>query len=492
MWLLLSFGKLFEMNYLEILLLLFGLVLPFYISMKMEFRYNKILLMLLAGALITHGIIEGLRWQMIPIYLINLITMVCLFKGWSFFKGNWFRKIASGLFLTLFLVLGFSFSTILPVFDLPEPTGKYKIGSDYFHLITDEDELLTEEKEDKRALSIKVWYPANVQNEQKETYLNDGDKIGFATKYGLPKGTFNYLNYVKTNTFEKPSVADGKFPVLVFSHGHYSKANGYYALIEEVVSQGFIVLNINHTFESVGTQFPSGEIKLYNQAYDKKHNNQAMADMIWETMEAFKSAKSKDERSKVLNSTLKNYFAAEITHRWANDIDLVINEIPTWEKSTFLSNHMDTSKIGVFGHSQGAAAAGQALLDNPKIQAGINLDGVQWGNMVDTFLSKPFLLLSSDWAADHPDFNEIAFQNKGKSDFYTAKIKNSGHSSFMDIPLIVNFSLINEAGNIEPNKATEITAKIVVKFFKKYLNEENNNLLELSKKYSELEIDKTN
>jgi predicted dienelactone hydrolase len=478
------------MSYLEIILLFLGIIMPFYISIRNQFSDSKILVISIVGLLISHGVFDGFRWQMIPIYIVNIIAIICLFQSWLFFKGNWIRRTASGLFLFIFLGFGSSLSTILPVFDLPEPTGGYEIGSDYFHLTTDEDELLTEQKGDKRELSIKVWYPATVENEPKEIYLNDGDRIGFAVKYGLPKSTFNYLKNVKTNTFQKPSIATGKFPILVFSHGQYSKANGYYALMEEIVSQGFIVLNINHTYESVGSLFPSGEVKLYNQEYDRKHNNQEMADTIWETMEAFKKTKNKAEKSKLLNGFLKNYFAAEISNRWANDINLVINEIPNWEKSTFLSNHIYTSKIGVFGHSQGASAAGQALLDNPKIRAGINIDGVQWGNMVDTFLSKPFLLLSSDWAEDHPNFNEIAYQNKSKSDFYLAKIKNSGHSSFMDIPLIINLKWLNEAGDIEPEKASKITAEIVVNFFENYLNNGNYDLLELGKQRPELEIEK--
>lgn len=110
--------------------------------------------------------------------------------------------------------------------------------------------------------------------------------------------------------------------------------------------------------------------------------------------------------------------------------------------------------------------------------------------MVDTFMSKPFLLLSLDCPEDHPNFNEYAFQNGSVSDFYQAKIKNSGHSNFMDIPFMSNLSLINETGKIDPEKAIEITSKIVIDFFYKYLNNEDTNLLEIANRYPELEIEK--
>ncbi|MFK7773369.1 MAG: alpha/beta hydrolase family protein [Saprospiraceae bacterium] len=474
------------MSYLEILLLAIVCILPFYISIKKDSTNNKYLGLLIIISLIAHVAMDGSRWQMIPIYFLSLFLGLCIFNNWKYFKGNWFRKIVSGLFLFLLLGLGFLLPTILPVFDLPTPSGEYQIGSEYLHLVSDEDENLTEETTDKRELMIKVWYPAKIKNEPKEAYLNEGDRQGFATKYGLPKNIFNYLNKVETHTFQNPTVADGKFPVLIFSHGQYSKASGYYALLEEIVSHGFIVLNINHTYESVGTLFPSNEIKLYSKEYDRKNNNEGMASMVWEAMEIYKNATDENKRIESVNHVLKNYIAAEITDRWANDFDLVVNQIPIWNNSTFLTNHIDLTKIGAFGHSQGGAATGQTVLDNPKINAGINIDGVQWGNLVDTFFSKPFLLLSSDWPEDHPNFNKYAFRNESTSDFYRGKINHSGHSSFMDIPFMINSSLINEAGEIEPEQAIEITAKVVVDFFNKYLNNENINILEVAKEYPEL------
>ena len=468
------------MSYLEILLLTLVSILPFYISIKKYSTNHKYIGILTIVTLMVHVAIDGFRWQMIPIYFLSVLLIFCLFKNWKYFKGNWIRKIASGVFLFLLLGLGFLLPTVLPVFDLPTPTGKYKVGSEYLHFVSDENENITEDATDKRELMIKVWYPAKIKDEQKETYLNDGDRQGFAAKYGLPKNTFNYLDKVETHTFQSPTAADGKFPILIFSPGYYSKASGYYALIEEIVSYGFVVLNINHTYESVGTLFPSNNIKLYSQEYDRENNNEEMASMIWEAMEVIKNSPDENKRMESVNHVLKNYFAAEINTRWAHDIDLVVNQISTWEKSTFLSNHLDLNKIGVFGHSQGGAAAGQAVLDNPKIRAGINIDGAQWGNMVDTFLSKPFLVLSSDWPESHPNFNKYAYQKNKSPDFYQAKIKQSGHSSFMDIPFMVNSSLINEAGEIEPEQAIEITSKIVVNFFNKYLNHEETNLLEIT------------
>jgi len=477
------------MRTFEIILLLIVSILPFYISSNIYHQNKKLPLIIICGILALHFILEGYRWQMIPIYFISLILLGCLIKGYSFFKGGWFRKSMSAFLLLLCLGFGGMLSSILSVFTLPVPTGNHSVGAQYLHLKTDQEETITSEDGDKRELMIKAWYPANLNNEKKEAYLNDGDRVGFATKYGLSKSTFNYLNHVKTNTYESPFVADGRFPVLIFSHGSYSKASGYYGLIQEIVSHGYIVLSINHTYESVGSLFPNGEIKLYDSDYDRKYNNQAMAEMSWKAMEGYKQAKNWEEQHSAIEDCLRNYIAADITRRWANDFSLVIDQLDDWNTSTFLSNKMDLSKLGVFGHSQGGSAAGQALLDEEKIKAGINIDGVQWGEMIDTMMTKPFALISSDWPESHPNFNEHAFQNGSTKDFYNAKILNSGHSSFMDIPLMINLSLVNEAGTINPNKAIELTSTMVLQFFDKYLMNEPNDLLKLPKEFPELEVE---
>ena len=90
----------------------------------------------------------------------------------------------------------------------------------------------------------------------------------------------NYLNKVETNVYRNIEIADEVFPVLIFSHGYNSKANGYYALLTELVSHGYIVFAINHTYESTGTTFPDGSESYFD--YDYASQIEAGT---WETIE---------------------------------------------------------------------------------------------------------------------------------------------------------------------------------------------------------------
>ncbi len=58
-------------------------------------------------------------------------------------------------------------------------------------------ELITNKDHENRKLMVKVWYPASIENEKKEAYLDKGNRIGFSKKYNLPEFTTNYLDYVK-------------------------------------------------------------------------------------------------------------------------------------------------------------------------------------------------------------------------------------------------------------------------------------------------------
>lgn len=478
------------MRFIEIILLLIVTVFPFYISTKNYSLNKKSALVFIGIVFLIHLIFEGFRWQMIPSYLLILILTWCIFKEYSFFKGGLFRKIITGIGFAILIIFAWVLPYILPVFDLPTPSGKYKVGAQDVHLITDEEETITSEAGDKRELMVKVWYPAKINNEEKEVYLNEAERVGFASKYGLPNSIFNYLDHIETHTFFKPEVAEGKFPILIFSHGHQSNATGYYAILEEIVSHGYIVLNINHTYESVGSLFPEGEIKLYSKEFEKVQMTEEMAAMTWSATQELEKAKTNEEEYAVVKDLIRDYVAGDIGLRWSNDISMVIDALERGDTFSFFATHINTSKIGVFGHSQGATAAGQALLDDKRIKAGISIDGILWGSMIDTTLTKPFAILSADWDynAYQPDLNKHIFRNGTANDFYQAKILNAGHSNFMDIPYKIRIPVINEAGSIKPEKASRISSKFVLQFFNKYLLGQNINLLKLEEEYAELEL----
>lgn len=60
-----------------------------------------------------------------------------------------------------------------------------------------------------------------------------------------------------------------------------------------------------------------------------------------------------------------------------------------------LAADLDLSKVGMFGHSLGGPTTAQAIHDDPRIRAGVNLDGPNLGSVAADGLDRPLLMLAS-------------------------------------------------------------------------------------------------
>jgi hypothetical protein len=448
---------------------------------------QKTIIGLLATLLILHFIIDGYRWQMIPSYLMWLFAMIAAI--WPTEKASSkFIKTSKILGIALLFGLAYALPSIFPIFELPKTTGPYAVGTTDILLETDRDEVITPDVSDTRRLMIKAWYPTNASEGEHDPYIDKGGRNGFAQKYGLHPSMLHYLDKIETHIYKDAELANDQFPVLIFSHGYHSKANGYYALLSEVASQGYVIFSVNHTFESTGTTFPDGSEVYFNNEYARK-----IEENTWETInpvvDAFREGLDYEERHPIVQKALVSYFAKDIIKRWADDIVNVVDEIDRWNQSGLFKDRLDATNVGVFGHSRGGGAAGESLLIDSRIQAGANLDGIQWGQIVNTQFQKPFLFLSSDWPEDHEDLSQHAYANKSTAIFYEGILLQSGHSNFMDIPYMIPLQALNLAGDINPDLAFEITNKLVISFFDKYVKHKSVNLERIDSEYQQLEME---
>jgi predicted dienelactone hydrolase len=448
---------------------------------------NKLYVMgLLVLVLVIHLVFDGPRWQMIPAYVLWLIASITAMVP-SDRKPAIVLRVLKITGLLVLLALSIALPSALPVFDLPQATGPYAVGTMDINLTLDREEVITADKTDSRSLMIKAWYPSKEQGGEMDPYVDPAGRNGFAQKYGLAPSMLNYLNKVETNVYRNTQMADETFPVLIFSHGYNSKANGYYALLTELASHGYVVFAINHTYESTGSTFPDGTMKYFDYAYASQ-----IESGTWGTMEpvieAFKSGLSFEDRHPIVREGLTTYFVRDMVERWTQDIVDVVSELDAWNSSGFFEEKLDLSQVGAFGHSRGGGPAGEALLVDGRIKAAANIDGVQWGQMVDTVLQKPFLFLSADWPAEHENLNQHAYVNRSTSVFYEGMVLQSGHSNFMDIPFMIPLRALSQAGDIDPDLGMEITRAVVTSFFDKHLKNKAVDMNALNAEYEMLKL----
>ena len=442
-----------------------------FINKKLSKKY---LLFLLVLTIALQLIFNGFRLQMIPAYLISLIAIVTALMH-KVHKPKIIVSVLKTIGMLVMLALSIIPPSILPVFELPEPRGPYKVGTELIHVKTDRNEIITKDLNDKRELLYKIWYPSesHVLSLKGEKYLDQASRIGFASIYGFPPALLNHLDIVKTFAYNDIPVADGRFPVLIFSHGYASQATGYYALLTELASQGYVIINMNHTYESFGVTFPDGEMTFFDFDFAREISKESM-----KMEEAIEKASEKDldfeDGHLIIKNAMKNYYKAEMQVRWADDIIFTIDLLKQWNAKGLLKDKIDIDRIGVFGHSAGGGTSANVAIMDSRVKAAANLDGIAWGNLIDTTLNIPFLYVSADWPVEYLDINSHIYINKSTDCFYESKLLNSGHSNFMDIPFMIPVQSLSRAGKIDPYQGIEIVTKLLTSFFDKHLKNEPN------------------
>lgn len=149
-----------------------------------------------------------------------------------------------------------------------------------------------------------------------DTYSKSGNARALATEFWYPED------------------AQGRFPLVVFSHGSFGTRTSNETLCRELASHGYVVCSIDHTYQSFYTTDTSGNVLLMSgEFFNEIRRENAKADKQ-KSLELYK--KWMDVRTK--------------------DINFIIETVKA-NTSEFPGEFTETKNIGVIGHSLGGAAA---------------------------------------------------------------------------------------------------------------------------------------
>ena len=368
------------------------------------------------------------------------------------------------------------FINLFPTFSLPEPTGDYAVGTTSYHFIDSErEETYTEDPNDKREITAKVWYPSvEVPEADTTPYFSEELISAIALGLDIPPADFsNVINSISTNSFANAPVAaaESEFPVLIFSHGFGDLPELNAVTAEELASQGYVVVALNHTYDSIVNILPDGQVIPQSSLFDEAENEQLL-DLL---------AESIDIRAEDAQFVLDE-----------------LEEIDAGDDPTGLfSGKLDLERVGMYGYSLGGATAAKVLSVDSRFQAGINLDGRLLGEVTNASLSQPFMFLNNEAFGTEDSFiNQMqqSFVENLQNDGYEVTITGTEHSNFSDFSLISSILLnsgieseelteiltSNGSSNfepIDPQLALEITRDYTVAFFEQYLNDRESPLL---------------
>ncbi len=452
--------------------------------------------------IVLNLIIDGYRWQMVPIYGLSLIiatlsAISILYKPIFEFKEvkkSW--EIISRISIGLMFLLTLAIPALLPVNDLPKPSGPYDVGTTSYRLVDNSrEEKFTEDKNDVREFLVSVWYPADVEKEDKvKTYWDEDNIIGksFSKNAGLGTFFFSHLSLVKTNSYIDARVSEDKesYPVIIYSHGFNGLNTDNTMLFESLASKGYIVFGINHTYESVGSLFPNGEFipsdfEYLFESYDSNSKEELIL------LDAYTEAGDVDVKKDIINQlmTFDNQLTEMVSIRTADAIFL-LNEMHSINSEyPIMNSKLDLSNIGMIGYSLGGATTQEVCVSDIRIKACINIDGWPYGELFNTenTINTPYLFIGSETHSDMDKMINSYVYDKLENDAYMIAIKGTEHPNFIDFPYLIKvFGYIGFWGPIDSEILHNIDNDFVLGFFNIYLKNEDVDLEKIANKYNEV------
>lgn len=190
--------------------------------------------------------------------------------------------------------------------------------------------------------------------------------------------------------------ATGTYPLLVFSHGAFGIKDSNTSAFEELASHGYVVCSIDHPGHSFYTESVDGQKVIVDKSYMLEvmnSNKEAYYSNAEEYELIRKWVKIRTEDTNLTIDTILNYV----------DVD-VPNPPALFEDTEMkLYQNIDKSKIGLFGHSMGAAASVQIGREREDIGVVINIDGPYFSEMTYDSNSDEFVATAEEY--DTPVLN---------------------------------------------------------------------------------------
>ena len=292
---------------------------------------------------------------------------------------------------------------------VPAPTGPYAVGK---HVTTFTDPMRPEpgtmDADDRRRLRLVTWYPAVAGSGEPAAYVEGLDAIRDAL---VASGSLEPLAAAAIGSVRDPSRRgaavdpnESMYPVILLSPGNATNVEFYGSLAIDLTSRGYVVIGIDHPFQSGAVALPTG-IAAYS-------GDAPMADA-----EAVTQGRI-DER--VAD------FAAVIDGLASGRVDVGT-----------AGERLDLSRIGLMGHSNGGVAAAEACRD-ARVSACLNMDGQLAGGPFSArpdpaAPTKPFLFLTKEREL-HAVLAE-RFEAGGEGTFRVV-IPAATHDAFTDGPML--------------------------------------------------------
>jgi pimeloyl-ACP methyl ester carboxylesterase len=356
---------------------------------------------------------------------------------------------------------------------LPAPTGPFEVDLGTLELVDSSRTQPFAPSLQPRKLMVSLFYPVNsaqgtttANYMPPETAIYEDMELSGA---GLPapNGTLENLalQLADKNSRVYPGHGEPAFPVVLFMPAEGTTRLFYSVIAQTVASSGYIVVTIDTPYDVDIVQYPDGSVALLNAT---------IAD----------------------NPTPSNFdLAIEVRAQDASFVlDQLTNKTIVSQLIPGYTTGLNVSKVAMFGHSLGGAAAAAAMLNDNRIAGGLDMDGALGGPVVQKGLDRPFMFMahtghirSNNSSPADPSNSLFDMWSKLSAFKLDIVLANSLHYTFSDFPIVLQtLGLVpdNAAAqalqvtNMDGRRALKIVTTYAIAFLDFVLHGKKSTLLE--------------
>lgn len=319
-------------------------------------------------------------------------------------------KMIRVMLCSVIFLISLGQATIVP---LPSSNGPCDVTLHASELVDTSRTDPYDPKGGKRSIMITTFTPFNCGDVLSTSYIPNAtaryEDKSFQS-FGLPPGTFESLR-IQTQTQQQPRPfsLQGDYPVVLFSPALATSRLMYTLLLQNIASNGFAVVSVDHPYDADIVEYPDGRTVLGILA------NISTAEFV----------PALDVRVKDMIFVLDQM----------NEEKVIRDIFPSSQKNLHL---LSLDRVTILGHSLGGATAAQTILVDDRFVGGINLDGTLWGSVVDKGLSRPFLLFGHTNHTQATEPSWATFWSHSRGWKLELQLAQSEHYTFSDFPVLVD------------------------------------------------------
>lgn len=448
-----------------------AVLLPVLIGTRLKRGWMSLALIF---ALVTQGVVEGWRWQLLPLHL-GVVGLAIGDLIWDDRRVRGVRRFRRGVLGIPGIVVLLILPIALPIPEIPAPTGAFEVGTMTF-VVTDPDRIeiyglddldpeaepqptieadeTEEEPGEPRKIVVQAWYPADVPDDALPgLWEPDLDVVGpaLARSFGFPGFMLDHVSEVRSHSYPGAEPLSGRIPVVLYSHGWGGFRSVALDQMESIASHGYLVLAADHAYGAVASRYPdTGEVVYLDE--------RALPEEEETDPDDYEDA------------------TQDLVETFADDLILILDQLALGDEGAFaaIARNADLERIGLYGHSTGGGAAARACLIDERCDAVAGLDA--WVEPIpDRFVARelqmPSLFIRSDeWREKDDDRRLRGMAERSPATSYWIGLLGASHYDFTLPP---HFSAYSEAlglkGTVPSARVAAIVDDYLNGFFDRYL-----------------------